>query len=143
MAEKMSNSENNQTLILVVLGAIFFFLVVMPWLNESCNKNVNNIAETFDNYFDNRLNSSTPVGEVDKRKCSPKFCTFTQWPLPKELQNPYDPNVTDADMKGIIGSNFSCGWGEGSGCVGFTKADFDYLSDRGNNSVHSTACYNP
>jgi hypothetical protein len=136
MAQKMSNSENNQTLILVVLVAIFFFLVVMPWLNESCNKN---IAEKFED-FNKRLNSSSPVGEIDKRKCSPKFCKFTQWPLPKELQ-PIDPNVTDADMEGIIGSNFSCGWGEGGGCVGFTKADFDYLSDRGNNSVHSTACY--
>ena len=140
MAEKMSNSENNQTLILVVLGAIFFFLVVMPWLNERCSKNINKLAENFDNYFEKRLNSSSPLGEVDKRKCSPKFCKFTQWPLPAELQ-PIDPNVTDAEAAEVIGSNFSCGWGEGSGCVGFTKADYDYLADRGNNSFHSTACY--
>jgi hypothetical protein len=141
MAEKMSNSENNQTLILVVLGAIFFFMVVMPWLNESCSKNINKIAENFGD-FNQRLNSSSPLGEVDKRKCSPKFCKFTQWPLPADLR-PRDNRVSDAEAAEVIGSNFSCGWGEGSGCVGFTKADYDYLADRGNNSTNSTACYNP
>ena len=123
-------TQNNDTksLLYVIVGAIIFFLIVMPLLSRSCDRRNREVREKLSNIGKN-------ISKIDTRMCSPQCCKFTQWQLPKEIQ-PKGP-MTEDQLKDVIGSNFSCGWGEGGGCVCLTKDDFNMLSDHAGNGTPS------
>ena len=127
----LSSQTDKQTLFLIILGAVAFFLFIMPWLSSKCDRDAKKITEKLDN-------TNNLLGKLDQRKCSPQCCKFSQWPLPKAIQ-PKGP-MTEEELKNVIGSNFSCGWGEGGGCVCMTKDDFKYLEDHAGNGI-STHSY--
>ena len=63
--------------------------------------------------------------KLDTNTCSKSCCKFTQWKLPDELEQNINKNNY------IVPTNFSCNFGNGSGCVCMTKKNFNYLSNRG------------
>lgn len=62
--------------------------------------------------------------EIDKNTCSKSCCKFNQWETPINVKEPDN----------IIPSNFMCNHGSGSGCVCFTKDNFNLLASRGGNT---------
>lgn len=117
----IEKNKNNLTLILVIIGTIIFFMFVMPLVDNYCFK------EKF-----SELNNKDIV-KIDKLQCSKSCCGLNPW-LPEELLN---KNINSEEMKKYIPSNFSCNYGNGSGCVCIKPIDYNYLSNRGNNSDNS------
>jgi len=78
-----------------------------------------------DNYkIIEHLNNTIPNNmKIDLNPCSQSCCKQTQW-LPPFINN----NISSE----YIGSNFSCNFGNGSGCVCFTKENSKFLENRGN-----------
>ena len=107
---------NNWILILVVVIAVVFFVLVMPSIDSTKIKE--NLADIAAKY--------NPMVKIDKNLCSRDCCKHVQWPVAHDKKS--------IDTKDYIGSNMSCNFGSGSGCVCVTKNDFDYLSTRGNNT---------
>ena len=113
-------SDKNTFIILLCVG-IFFFLVVMPYLDKQ------NAKEQIDNFTDLLTGN---IRKLDQNICSTQCCKHTQWPVPF---NTTDPNVDPNLFKDYIGTNLSCNNGPtGGGCLCVTKKDFDYLTNRGN-----------
>ena len=113
-------SDKNTFIILVVIG-ILFFTIVMPYLDKQNSK------EQMENFAD--LLSDKNIIKIDQNICSKQCCKFTQWPIPF---NTIDPNIDPELLKNYIGSNLSCNNGPtGGGCVCVTKEDYNYLSNRG------------
>lgn len=114
-------SDKNTFIILLCIG-IFFFLIVMPYLDKQNSK------EQLDNFTNLVLNSN--IKKIDQNICSTQCCKHTQWPVPFNTNDPYvDPNL----FKDYIGTNLSCNNGPtGGGCLCVTKKDYEYLSNRGN-----------
>ena len=111
----MSKLSDKNTFIILICIAIFFFFIVMPYLDKQNNK------EQFDN-FNNLV-------KIDQNMCSPQCCKHTQWPIPF---NTTDPNIDQKLFKDTIGSNFSCNNGPtGGGCLCVNKNDYQYLSNHG------------
>ena len=77
------------------------------------------------NYGDVEGNDNNII-KIDENRCSRECCKHSQWPIAHDLV----PKVGSE----YVGSNMSCNWGQGSGCVCLKKNDFDYLSTRGNNT---------
>lgn len=124
MTTTLFNPKNaNDILLLVILGAFILFFFVIPLLNDMCKGEIQNMTENLENV--------SGTHKIDLNKCSPQCCKFTQWKLPKELE-PKGP-LTEAELENVIGSNFSCGNGDGSSCVCFTTDDFNYLKAHGGN----------
>ena len=65
--------------------------------------------------------------KLDTNACSKECCAHSQWKVPKEVK-PY--NVPE----GMVGSNLSCNYGEGGGCLCVSKNDIQYLANRGGNN---------
>jgi hypothetical protein len=121
-----NKKSNNNVLLLVILGAIIFFVFVMPKLDDANNKeHLNNLE---------KLINIEPTVKLDKNICSRQCCKFSQWPVPHDLN---EQTIPEDQLKNYIGSNFSCNYGNGSGCLCVSKDDFNYLADRGGNSGSS------
>ena len=117
----MELSDENTFIILVVVGMLFFF-IVMPCLDKQNSK------EQIDNFTE--LLNNNNIRKIDQNLCSKHCCKHTQWPVPF---NTTEPNSNPDLFKDYIGSNFSCNNGPtGGGCVCVTKEDYQYLSNHGN-----------
>lgn len=144
-------SNQNLTFLYIIGFIIFFYLFIMPYFDSKNNKYINNITlpptittaqlttdsnvnnpeqnnnklisrepmtiEKLDNIFDN------DITKIDMNKCSKSCCKHAQWNIPFITQNP--------DYNNFIGSNFSCNFGDGSGCLCVTKNDMNVLTNRG------------
>jgi hypothetical protein len=106
-------NDNNKILLYVILGAIIFFIFIMPMLDSNLNK-----TEGLDN-TDN-------IKKLDLNMCSQLCCNQTQWPVAHMPKN--------EKTKDFVGSNLSCNFGRGSGCLCVKKEDMNYLTDRGGNA---------
>jgi hypothetical protein len=107
-------SDKNTFIILLCVG-IFFFFIVMPYLDNENNK------EQIDNFTD--------LIKIDQNICSPQCCKQTQWPV---SFNTIDPKIDQKIFKDYIGTNFSCNNGPtGGGCLCVSKKDYQYLSNHG------------
>ena len=122
--ESQFKKLNNNILILVILGAVIFFVFIMPLLDKIHTKEETNLKE--------HLNNTDPAIKIDKNMCSKQCCKFTQWPVPHDLN---DKQIPKEQLKNYIGSNLSCNFGTGSGCVCFSKEDFNYLANHASNTV--------
>ena len=138
MAQKMFSSQNNQILLLVILGAIVFFMIVMPWINSSCNNDISKAAESFNN-----TNVSTQPGLIYNRMCKAQCCIpnlNTMWPVPQELVPTGD--MTADELAQLVPTNFTCNNGgpDGGpgGCPCVTKDDIEILQNFGGNLMQST-----
>lgn len=126
-------NDNNKILIFTILGVVVFFIFIMPKLDKNHNKTTKNIIENIENSNFNFIKG------IDNNVCSKQCCKHTQWPVPNAMVT---KDMSDEVASKMIGSNFSCNWGKGSGCVCFTKNDFNYLADRGGNSTDKISCGN-
>ena len=119
---------NNQVLGLIILGAILYFVYVQPCV---------------DTKFQETLQDLNPITKIDINKCSKNCCKFTQWPIKFELSansrnlisdnKPINTN-TNEDTSQYIGTNYSCNFGQGSGCLCMTKEDLSIIENRGSNT---------
>ena len=121
-----ANQDDNSTLIFILIGAAVFFLFIMPMIDKKHTAATKKLKENLEN---------TKQHSIDTNVCSRQCCKFTQWPLPTELQEKGD--MTKEELDKYIGSNFSCNYGQGNGCVCFTKDDYKQLSNRGSNAGNS------
>jgi hypothetical protein len=120
------SNENIQIMIYSIIVAAIFFLVVMPYIESSFNKDKNTLRENLENI----LNQS--IFPLDNNKCSRSCCKSNGWPLPKELlENDIDPE----ELKNYVPNNFSCtdGPSNKSGCLCVTQQDMDYLTNKAGN----------
>lgn len=121
-----SQKKFNDNLILAtaLLVAVFFFIFVLPSLQHKQKRDLNKIKEKF-------ANNSGEIKKLDRNICSKQCCNHSQWPVPHDAKS--GPIPKDK-LKDYIGTNMSCNFGEGSGCLCVTKDDFNYLANRGGNS---------
>jgi hypothetical protein len=124
--ESQFKKSNNNVLIFVVLGAIIFFVFIMPMLDRANASEEAKLKEHLNN------TNTEPTNKIDKNMCSKQCCKFTQWPLPDGL---IEKTIPEDQLKNYVGSNMSCNFGNGSGCVCVTKDDLNYLSSHGGNST--------
>jgi hypothetical protein len=135
-SQKTFSSKNNNTILLyIILGAAIFFILILPVLNNRCEKE---LQENLDNVVGGASNSPQASRRLDLNKCSRQCCKQTQWQLPGALQA--TGPIPQEELKNYIGSNFSCsgdstGPSGESGCVCFTKDDFNYLRDHAGNGT--------
>lgn len=135
----LNNLENNKTLMFVVLGAVLFFIFVLPLIDKMCEKEQTILKEKLKNISSEKMlthpnstyyslldDNMGDIVKIDENRCSRYCCKHTQWPVPHELTN----KATEE----YIGTNLSCNFGANSGCVCVTKDNFNYLSSRGNNT---------
>jgi len=131
--------NNNTVLLLIIIGAVIFFLFIMPMVDKDYNneqtesKVIKEIKEIKENFYSNinfQNNDDKNLVKIDKEKCSRNCCGITQWPVPSEMVN---NSIPQDEMKNYIPSNFSCNFGDASGCVCLTQKDSDYLNNHGNN----------
>jgi hypothetical protein len=116
--------NNNLVLATVLLGAVLFFIFVLPSLQCKQKKDLNNLKEKF-------ANNTDEIKKLDKNMCSKQCCNHSQWPVPHDAKSGPIPKEKLANY---IGTNLTCNFGEGSGCLCVTKDDFNYLANRGGNS---------
>ena len=121
--DSLFKKSDNNILVLVILGAIIFFVFIMPMLDNKNSDETNKLKE--------HLNNIEPITKLDKNMCSRQCCKFSQWPVPSDLN---ETTIPEDKLKDFIGSNMSCNFGNGSGCLCVSKDDFNYLSNRGGNS---------
>jgi hypothetical protein len=125
---RSSNDTNDaKTLGLVILFGVLFFIFILPLLNNKTKEESDKVKESLTNTNETR--------KIDMNRCSKQCCNHSQWPVPHDaLTNEMSLNESEQ----YIGSNLSCNFGSGSGCVCFTKDDFNYLANRGSNSTNNT-----
>ena len=87
------------------------------------------IADVNDPY-----NGDKSLTKLDNLKCSHQCCKHTQWPVPFDPVSEDSKILTDAQVDKVIGNNFSCNVGDGSGCLCVEQKDFDVLSNRSGNA---------
>jgi hypothetical protein len=121
-------NKNNVALLLIIIGAIIFFVFIMPMVDKNDNEE---IKEKFDSSNASIALVNTNVVKIDNNKCSRDCCGLSQWPVPDEL---LPKSIPKDELKEYIPTNFSCNFGNntGSGCVCMTKSDSNYLTNRGN-----------
>jgi hypothetical protein len=129
----MSLNDNNKVLIFSMLGAVVFFIFIMPMLDKKRDNMTKNIIENIEN------SSFNFIKGIDNNMCSKQCCKHTQWPVPHDIKT---KDMSDEDAAKMIGSNMTCNYGKGSGCVCFTKDNFNYLADRAGNSSDRISCAN-
>lgn len=123
--ENQIKLNNNLVLTMVLLGAVFFFIFIMPTIESKQKKDLNKLKEGFDNKPNNEIR------KLDRNICSKQCCNHSQWPVPHDAKT--GPIPKDK-LNNYIGTNLSCNFGDGSGCLCVTKDDFNYLANRGGNS---------
>lgn len=119
-------SDCNKTLIYIIFGAIVFFVFILPVIDSYNQKEINKLKE--------KLENNTDISKLDKNKCSKQCCKHTQWPT---SIGKIEGNINDEELKNYIGTNLSCNFGDGSGCLCVSKEEFNYLTNRGGNSKSS------
>ena len=72
------------------------------------------------------LNNDNLV-RIDKLKCSKDCCKFNQWDMKTYKNTNFNKKIKPDDY---IGSNLSCNFGEGSGCVCTTSKTLQSLTNR-------------
>jgi len=123
--------NNNKILGFVILGAIVFFLLILPIIDNNNKKETDKIKEG--------LINTPEIKQLDKNICSKQCCKHVQWPPPHAT---ITKEIIDKDLKKkYIGTNFSCNSGSGSGCLCMTKDDFSYLANRGSNAGKNMCGY--
>lgn len=154
-----SRSDCNQVLLWVILGIIIYFCLIQPKLDNMCKSELKNIKQygTFTlkdkvlKYKNTKQNKKTKEGlanlndlttqntndnmKLDRNKCSKQCCKHIQWTLPNELKT---PDMANEKFKNYQSSNYSCNFGEGSGCLCISKDNINALVSRGANTNNNT-----
>lgn len=116
--------NNNQILSLVILGAVVFFVFILPMIDRMRMNDSKQLKEG--------LADVKEITKIDTNRCSKQCCKQSQWPVPHDVKA---KDMTDEELEKYIGSNFSCNFGSGSGCLCVTKDDFNMLANRGSNAT--------
>jgi len=126
----MTKYNSNCILLFVIIGAVIFFLFIMPEIDKNYLNEQKLIKENFYAKFNN---VNTELIKIDTEKCSRNCCGLAQWPVPSEM---LDNSIPPDELKNYLPSNFSCNFGNnvGSGCVCLTQKASNELTNHGNNS---------
>lgn len=125
--DRQSKLKNNQILSVVVLGAIIFFVFILPMIEKRYSEEENRMTEGLTNIGDEN--------KIDTNLCSRQCCKHTQWPVDHNL---HEKNIPEEQLKNYVPTNFSCNFGSGSGCLCVSKEQYNYLSNRGTNAGHTS-----
>lgn len=122
----LNRSKNNDFILYAILGAIIFFLFVLPRINNNKPKPKTKLVKE-------RLENTNDIQKMDENLCSKQCCKFVQWPVPHDVKV---GDIPEEQLKNYIPSNLSCNYGSnnGGGCLCVTKDNFNYLSQRGGNA---------
>ena len=115
--------NDNQILVLVILGVIVFFVFILPIIDNNNKKDTDKVKEAL-------INTPEPR-KLDKNICSKQCCKHVQWSVPHDAKT---KDISDKELENYIGTNLSCNFGSGSGCLCMTKDNFNYLANRGSNA---------
>lgn len=75
------------------------------------------------------------IVKYDTNLCSKKCCNFYEWQKPYNLKEKgMTPEIESYIKDKYIGTNMSCNFGSGSGCLCVDKKQFNYLMTRGGNA---------
>jgi hypothetical protein len=129
-----SKLSDNKILGLIILGIIIFFTFILPIIDNKNKQCIDEINEKLTN-----ITNITNTPKLDTNICSKQCCNHTQWPVPDDVKT---KEISDKDMEKYIGTNLSCNFGSGSGCLCVTKDDFKYLANRGSNAGKDMCGYN-
>jgi len=125
-------NSDNKVLLYVIIGAYLFFTFVMPNVDKKHKDIHTRVKEKLENIaMDKKLKDSE---KLDMNMCSKQCCKFTQWPIPGDAMNGPIPKE---QLDKYIGSNYSCNFGSGSGCLCVSKEDLEPVINRGGNSASS------
>jgi hypothetical protein len=120
----LNRSRNNDFILYTILGALIFFLFVVPNLQTNKPNAKPNVKE--------RLENTNGIQKIDENICSKQCCKFVQWPVPHDVKV---GDIPEEQLKNYIPSNLSCNYGSNNGgCLCITKDNFNYLSHRGGNA---------
>jgi hypothetical protein len=115
--------NDNEVLGLIILGIVIFFIFILPIIDNKNIQCTNKLKEKLSNIKNSK--------KLDTNICSKQCCNHTQWPIPSDAMT---KEISDKEMEKYVGSNLSCNFGSGSGCLCVTKDDMNYLSNRGLNA---------
>lgn len=119
---------DNKVLLYVIIGAYIFFNFIMPRLECKNTDLSSKIREKLENISNS--GSLKRNDKLDLNMCSKQCCKFTQWPVPNEITK---GPIPQEKLKDFVGSNYSCNFGEGSGCLCVSKDSLKNIANRGGN----------
>ena len=131
---KKYNTIYNMNCINIIFIIFIIFIVYYITSTQTCDNFQNNITE---NLLDipkyetvlkyEKVCDNEDIFKLDNNICSRKCCGINQY-LTDELKN-IDDNTKEREK--YIGSNFSCNFGNTSGCLCISKDDYKILNQRG------------
>ena len=74
--ESQFKLNDNQILVLVILGVVVFFVFILPVIDNKNKQAISEIKETLDNIPE--------IRKIDKNICSKQCCKHVQWPVPHD-----------------------------------------------------------
>ena len=119
-------TENNKIILYSLILTAFFFLFIMPQIENCYNDDKRMLRERLENII------NKPIYPIDDAKCSRSCCINSGWPYPKEL---LDKDIPEKELKDYVPNNFTCNYGKNinSGCLCLKKGDMDYLTYKAGN----------
>lgn len=118
---------NLNLIILIVVSVIILYLLVPQVKSETKIEKLTGTKIEKLTGIDESAETTDELKKLDQNKCSKHCCKHTQWAVPHDVQ------PTD-EYENYVGSNLSCNFGAGSGCLCVTKKDMHYMSSRGSNA---------
>lgn len=125
LVNKSNASRDDLIVVYAIILGVFFFFCILPMIEKKHLKEVEKMTNT------KKALKMMLHSKIDTTKCSKQCCKHTQWPVPKELRP--KGNMTDEELKDVVGSNLTCNHGSGGGCVCLKKDQFKQLASRGDN----------
>ena len=120
MSYQLVQADDNKALIYVIVGAIVFFVFILPKLEKCYARDNSQIKEKMKSLTSH---AHKDIVKMDKKKCAKECCAWTQWPVPHMPKTPDE----------YEGTNFMCNGGPGGGCLCVTEKDREYLAKRAHN----------
>lgn len=123
MAYQVTQNDNNQVLMYVMIAAVIFFLFILPKIEQCNQKEEAEIKEKMSNLsFAPVLQKKDNILKVDELEQNDGCPQYVQWqPGPNAAQLP--------KVKGAVPNNFL----GGTSGVCTTAKDMEYLSKKGGN----------
>lgn len=124
-------NKDNELLIYILISGFLFFYLVLPFLNEKKTISEKVLEKLTDINYASATENENMLDKnlkLDLNMCSKQCCKFTQWNTPDDInKGPMSAN----DLQNFVGSNYSCNFGQGSGCLCVTKDNLNTLTNRG------------
>jgi hypothetical protein len=111
--------DKDKLIIAIIIFVVIYIIYNLYYYN--INENLENISKY------EKVCDDDNIIKIDQNICSRKCCGLTQYQ--SEFLKDIDDN--SEERKKYVGSNMSCNFGDGSGCLCIPKDNYDYLTNRG------------